>query len=65
MRTCKQIFEEELSGESLHQNSIIKGMIISQIEVLEEVNKSYPEILPYRINDKIQELKRYLDDKES
>ena len=32
------------------------------ISVLEEVNKNYPELIHYRINDKIQELKQYLDE---
>ena len=32
------------------------------IGVLVEVNKNYPEIIHYRINDKIQELKQYLDE---
>ena len=36
MRTASQIFEEELSGEPLTQESVIEAIKIAQLETIEE-----------------------------
>ena len=56
--TEEELAEYYFNNQTQHKNVSIQFAI----SVLEEVNKNYPEIIHYRINDKIQELKQYLDD---
>lgn len=39
MRTAKQIFEEELSGEPLYQEVVIEAIRLAQIEAIKECAK--------------------------
>lgn len=38
VRTAKEIFEEELSGEPLHQDVVIEAIQIAQMEILNNLN---------------------------
>lgn len=61
MRTASQIFEEELSGEPLTQESVIEAMNMFAIEVLEEIwcGENHTNDL----YNKIYELKQNLNEK--
>lgn len=60
--TKQQQFKKYEEEESLVTKEAAKLSVEFAISVLEEVNKNYPELIHYRINDKIQELKQYLDE---
>lgn len=53
----------DIQNELKFSDDIVDLSVQFAIEVLMEVDKNYPEIIHYRINDKIQELKQYLDEK--
>jgi hypothetical protein len=41
LRTAKKIFEEELSGEPLHQDAVIEAIQIAQWEIINNVKSEY------------------------
>ena len=53
---------QSYKGEEVTSKEHTKLSVEFAISVLEEVNKNYPELIHYRINDKIKELKQYLDE---
>jgi hypothetical protein len=67
IRSAKQLFEEELSGEPLTQESVIEAMNMFAIEVLEEcINYNKTPIensCQDNVEDKIKELKQNLNEK--
>jgi hypothetical protein len=56
LRTAKEIFEEELSGEPLHQDVVIEAIQIAQKEMYDYVHKIFKDnitLLSY-IKDELQ-----------
>jgi hypothetical protein len=49
MRTASQIFEEELSGEPLTQESVIEGIKLARKEVCDEIKILFETHYSYKI----------------
>jgi len=47
IRSAKQIFEEELSGEPLTQESVIEAIWMAQKEILEHIHLYEEAIKPF------------------
>lgn len=47
MRTASQLFEEELSGEPLTQESVIAAIWLAQKEILEHIHLYEEAIKPF------------------